>query len=93
VAVAHYRCPLCGKLSKPENFDIHDGEHNPGDDDGEHSLDLVTQHFVGRGQGGFQWDRKPAPREVVHALWEATRAAYERLSAELGIPPWGDDDE
>lgn len=92
MAREHYRCPLCGKLSLPGNFNIEDGEHRPSGEGG-HALEVVTQHFVGRGNGGFSWEPEPASDEVLHALWKATRAAYLRVSAELGIDPWAGDDE
>jgi len=75
----------------PENFDIYDEEHRPGDE--VHRIEVATQHFVGKGRGGFEWEREQASEDVVRALWGATRAAYVRLSEELDIDPWEAEEE
>ncbi len=89
MAIDHYPCPVCGKLSRPENFGIEDGDFTAVVD---HEVVVATQHFVGRGRGGFEWEKAPADEEVVEALRQAVLATYERLSTQLGVDPWQTDE-
>ncbi len=83
---------MCGKLSKPERFGIDDDGVYREDSAIDHELQIATQYFVGRGQGGFQWEREEASSDVLEALRQCALAVYWRLSKQLGIEPESDDE-
>ena len=70
----YIRCPVCGKLSRELNFDHESLEHN---------LEIALQYFVGRGHGGFEWQRLPAGVEVLEMLEAALEAALGRVQLAL----------
>ena len=70
----YIRCPVCGKLSLQRNF-----EH----DDSERQLGVAVQHFVGRGQGGFEWEHLAGDEDALELLEGALEAALSQVRSAL----------
>lgn len=80
--VNHDRCPVCGKLSRPGNFDAARA----------HNLESMIQICLGRGQGGFRWESEDRSQDVdwLRRMLRIVRDVHRRLHArlrELGESP------
>lgn len=69
------RCPLCGKLDDGGSFGR------------EHRIEGMEQEFVGRGNGGFEWQHVGLDAEMLAELRDAAFEVYRRLCDELGEEP------
>jgi hypothetical protein len=81
----HHRCPVCGKVSRASKFWQGAG--------GAHALESLFQSFLGRGKGGFAWNRVERAgnaawlRMMLGILRQVYSLLAKRLRALGGTPP------
>jgi hypothetical protein len=81
----HHRCPACGKVSRAAKFWEGAG--------GAHALESLFQRFLGRGKGGFAWNRVDCAGNAawLRMMLGVLRKVYNRLARHLralgGTPP------